>query len=34
VAELATEYGLYFDLEKTMEIVAEHGLAFPMVPEE
>jgi mannose-6-phosphate isomerase-like protein (cupin superfamily) len=31
--ELAAEYGHYFDLEATKDIVAEHGLVFPMLPE-
>jgi mannose-6-phosphate isomerase-like protein (cupin superfamily) len=32
--ELAARYGHYFDLEATPDIVAEHGLVFPMLPTE
>jgi hypothetical protein len=31
--ELAAGYGHYFDLEGTRDVVAEHGLVFPMLPE-
>jgi mannose-6-phosphate isomerase-like protein (cupin superfamily) len=34
LVELAAEYGHYFDLEATKEIIAEHGLVFPMLPQE
>jgi mannose-6-phosphate isomerase-like protein (cupin superfamily) len=33
LVELAAEYGHYFDLEGTRRVAAEHGLAFPMLPE-
>ncbi len=33
LVELAAEYGHYFDLEGTQRVAAEHGLAFPMLPE-
>ena len=34
LAALAAEYGHYFDLEGTKKVIAEHGLVFPMLPEE
>jgi mannose-6-phosphate isomerase-like protein (cupin superfamily) len=34
LTKLAAEYGHYFDLEGTMKVAAEHGLSFPMLPEE
>jgi len=34
IVALAEEYGHYFDLEGTQRVIAEHGLSFPMLPEE
>ncbi len=34
LVELAAQYELYFDLEATPRIAEEHGLIFPMLPEE
>jgi mannose-6-phosphate isomerase-like protein (cupin superfamily) len=34
LGELAAEHGLEFDLEATPAIAKEHGLIFPMLPEE
>jgi mannose-6-phosphate isomerase-like protein (cupin superfamily) len=34
LAELAARHGIEFDFEAVPEIVAEHGLVFPMLPEQ
>jgi mannose-6-phosphate isomerase-like protein (cupin superfamily) len=34
LVELAARYGHEFDLEATPDIIAEHGLVFPMLPTE
>jgi mannose-6-phosphate isomerase-like protein (cupin superfamily) len=34
IVSLAAEYGHYFDLEATQDIIAKHGLVFPMLPTE
>jgi mannose-6-phosphate isomerase-like protein (cupin superfamily) len=34
LTKLAAEYGHYYDMEGTQRVIADHGLSFPMLPQE